>query len=218
MISRQHIQRYLENWHDELNSAYLYRTLATVERHPALAEVYRRLAETEEEHAQFWQNKLLAANYPLPRPKIRWRTRVLATLARWFGPQFVLPTINALEQVDSYAYNQQPDTHATALPVQERSHARLLNAIVSLSSGGLGGSEIAQMEGRHRAASGNTLRAAVLGANDGLLSNLSLVMGVAGADASGRAIVITGVVVWFAGGRSPQGRRCGFVDQALPTR
>lgn len=199
MISRRHIQRYLENWQDELNSAYLYRTLAAVERHPALAEVYRRLAETEEEHAQFWQNKLLAANYPLPRPKIRWRTRVLATLGGWFGPQFVLPTINALEQVDSYAYHQQPDTHATALPVQERSHARLLSTIVSLSSGGLGGSEIAQMEGRHRAASGNTLRAAVLGANDGLLSNLSLVMGVAGADASGRAIVITGVAGLLAG-------------------
>jgi vacuolar iron transporter family protein len=59
-------------------------------------------------------------------------------------------------------------------------HARLLRAITSGSRAGLEGGHVAQLEGRHRAIGGNSLRAAVLGANDGLLSNLSLVMGVAG--------------------------------------
>ena len=45
--------RYLENWQDEIESAFLYRSLAQVEPQPALAEVYRRLAATEETHAQF---------------------------------------------------------------------------------------------------------------------------------------------------------------------
>src|SRR3990170_5560605 len=61
------------------------------------------------------------------------------------------------------------------------------------------GGRLAQLEGRHRAAGGNALRAAVLGANDGLVSNLSLVMGVAGADLPGRAILISGLAGLLAG-------------------
>lgn len=193
------ISRYLENWQDEIESAFLYRTLAKTEKQPALAEVYRKLAATEESHAQFWQDKLVSAGYSLPRKRIGWRTQMLAKLATWFGPQFVLPTINAMEQVDSHSYDMQPDTHDTQLPVEERSHARLLNAIASPSGQGMEGGTIAQLEGRHRAAGGNTLRAAVLGANDGLLSNLSLVMGVAGADLAGNFILVTGMAGLLAG-------------------
>ena len=58
---------------------------------------------------------------------------------------------------------------------------------------------MARLEGRHRAIGGNALRAAVLGANDGLVSNLSLVMGVAGADLHGRALLITGLAGLLAG-------------------
>jgi VIT1/CCC1 family predicted Fe2+/Mn2+ transporter len=84
------------------------------------------------------------------------------------------------------------------MPGEERSHARLLRTI----SGGLEGSAVAQLEGRHRATSGNALRAAVLGANDGLLSNFSLVMGVAGAQLAGQAILITGLAGLLAGAGS----------------
>lgn len=202
MADRAEIVRYLENWRDEIESAYLYRSLAAVERQPALAEVYRRLALTEQTHAQFWEEKLRAAQYPLPKRKIGWRTRALAQFAKWFGPQFVLPTINAMEQVDSHSYDSQPDTHDTALPSQERSHARLLQLISGGSTAGIEGSTLAQIEGRHRTAGGNTLRAAVLGANDGLLSNLSLVMGVAGANLSGQAILVTGFAGLLAGASS----------------
>lgn len=54
MASQQQINRYLENWQDEINSAYLYRALANAEAQSTLAEVYRRLAKTEEDHVQFW--------------------------------------------------------------------------------------------------------------------------------------------------------------------
>ena len=64
---------------------------------------------------------------------------------------------------------------------------------------GIEGNALAQFEGRHRAIGGNALRAAVLGANDGLVSNLSLVMGVAGAELSGQAIVVTGLAGLLAG-------------------
>lgn len=199
MVNKADVARYLENWQDEIESAFLYRALSRAEKQPALAEVYRRLAATEETHAQFWEEKLRSAGHSLPRRKIGWRTKSLAQLAKWFGPQFILPTINAMEQVDSHSYDAQADTHDTQLPVEERSHARLLQAITSSSSRGLEGGTLAQIEGRHRTAGGNTLRAAVLGANDGLLSNLSLVMGVAGANMSGQSILVTGMAGLLAG-------------------
>lgn len=192
------VERYLENWRNEIDSAFLYRTLANLEPQSSLAELYRRLAATEESHAQFWEQKLLDAGQRIPKRRISWRTSFLARLAKWFGPAFVLPTINTLEQVDSHRYDLQSDTHNTALPTEERSHARLLQTIASPHRG-LEGSALAQIEGRHRTVGGNALRAAVLGVNDGLLSNLSLVMGVAGANLSGHAILVTGFAGLLAG-------------------
>ena len=151
--------------------------------------MYRKLAAQEEAHATFWEGKLREIGHSVPPRKIGWRTRVLGWLAKHIGPAFVLPSINNMEQADSFSYDHQPEAAGTPMPSEERSHARLLRTI----SSGMEGSDIAQMEGRHRASSGNALRAAVLGANDGLLSNFSLVMGVAGAQLNVAAILITGL-------------------------
>jgi VIT1/CCC1 family predicted Fe2+/Mn2+ transporter len=61
---------------------------------------------------------------------------------------------------------------------------------------------VARFEGRHRAAGGNALRAGVLGANDGLVSVFSLVMGVAGAGVGTREILLTGIAGLLAGALS----------------
>src|SRR3546814_6344921 len=68
------------------------------------------------------------------------------------------------------------------MPADEYGHARIVQA-AAMDVGGLPGRTLAKIEGRRRSGDGNSLRAAVLGANDGLVSNLSLVMGVAGAAA-----------------------------------
>jgi len=193
------MDQYRANWLDELNSAALYRAIAEVEERPQLSEVYRRLAEAEERHSCFWEAKLRAAKQPLPKFKLNWRTRTLIFFARRFGPEFVLPNIVPLEQIDSHKYDRQPEAQRGGLPKDEQSHARLLRAITSGASTGLEGSRIAQLEGRHRAIGGNALRAAVLGANDGLLSNFSLVMGVAGANLSAKSVLITGLSGLLAG-------------------
>lgn len=202
MDEQREAVRYRTNWQDEIDSAALYRTIAEVESNSSLAEVYRRLAATEESHARFWEERLRALGQPVPPPTPSWRSRVLGWLARRFGPQFVLPTITSLEQADSHGYDTQPEAQGSPLPAEERSHARLLRTITAPLGSGLEGGAIAQLEGRHRAASGNALRAAVLGANDGLVSNLSLVMGVAGAELSGQAILITGLAGLLAGAAS----------------
>ncbi|NWF80475.1 MAG: VIT1/CCC1 transporter family protein [Chloroflexi bacterium] len=191
--------RYRTNWQDEIESAAIYEAIAAAEPNPRLAEVYRRLAAVEAEHARFWEAQLSAAGQSIPPRRLGWRTRTLIWLMRRFGPAFVLPTIGGLERMDSRGYAAQPESRATALPGQERSHARVLQAIVAGTPGGMEGSALAQLEGRHRASSGNALRAAVLGASDGLLSNFSLVMGVAGANPEGRAVLVAGLAGLLAG-------------------
>src|SRR5256885_3786662 len=85
------------------------------------------------------------------------------------------------------------------MPGHERWHARVLSQLVATQPRGLQGSFLGRLEGRHRSVGGNALRAAVLGANDGLCSNLSLVMGVAGASVDSHGLLITGVAGLLAG-------------------
>src|SRR5262245_21986060 len=192
--------RHRVNWQDEIDSIALYGALADLESDPRLADLYRRLAAVEARHADFWEEKLRAAGARVPERRPGWRTRVLIAIARRFGTQMVLPTINDLERADSIGYDEQPESRDTAMPAEERSHARLLQTLAGDS--GVEGTALGRLEGRHRAASGNALRAAVLGANDGLLSNFSLVMGVAGAQVSANTVLVTGLAGLLAGAGS----------------
>ncbi len=198
-MSNIDLSRYWSNWQDEIESTALYQALAEREDQPQLAEIYRRLAAVEDKHAQFWEQRLRDAGQTIPPRHLGWRTRTMIWLARRFGAQLVVPTITALEQQDSRGYSGQHETHGTGMAAEERSHARILQNIVHSTKGGLEGPAVAQLEGRHRAASGNALRAAVLGASDGLLSNFSLVMGVAGADLEGRGVLVAGLAGLLAG-------------------
>jgi hypothetical protein len=182
--------RYRADLQGEVDSASLYRTLANTEPDARTSAIFRKLAAVEDAHAEFWRKNLERIGARIPSRRPGWRTRALAWLARRFGPEFVLPTINVLEHADSATYDEQPEAIERGLPVAERSHARVLDALAG-KSGGLAGGTIAKLEGRHRAMGGNALRAAVLGANDGLVSNLSLVMGVTGAATEQRVVLLT---------------------------
>ncbi|WP_423745814.1 VIT1/CCC1 transporter family protein [Haladaptatus sp. SPP-AMP-3] len=192
-------KRWRANWQDEVDGAALYRAMAESESIPELAELYENLAATEAEHADFWAAKLDDADEPVGLPTPSRRARTLAWLARRFGAAFVLPAVRGSEIGGSAAYAAQADA-GTTLADDERSHARLLSQLDTPS--GVEGGTLARLEGRHRATSGNALRAAVLGANDGLVSNLSLVMGVAGAALSPNSILITGLAGLLAGAGS----------------
>src|SRR5437660_3571689 len=192
------VARYRTNLQGEVDSAALYRAMAEAEKDPHLSEVYRRLASVEEAHAEFWRKQLGRIGATARARSPGWRTRALVWLARRFGPQFVLPTLSTLEQRDIGQYDQQPEAVAGGLPDAERSHNRIVEAMASSLPGGATGSSLARLEGRHRTG-GNALRAAVLGANDGLVSNLSLVMGVAGASVASSTILLTGLAGLVAG-------------------
>jgi vacuolar iron transporter family protein len=203
MAVKEDTSRYLANLKAERDAIALYSQLAAAEPKPELASVYRRLAETEEKHAQVWETKLREAGETVPDLKPTWRTRTLGWLARRFGVALVLPTVTEIEQGASSGYDNQPEAQAAGMVEEERSHARVFQYIAG-ETRGMEGSAVARFEGRHKAAGGNQLRAGVLGANDGLLSTFSLTMGVAGANASGsnQPIILAGIAGLLAGSLS----------------
>jgi len=191
------IKRYRDNLRDELNGAALYTALAEADRDPIRKDLFLQLAQAEATHAQFWREKLGAAGLKEDAFVPDFRTRLLARLAKRFGPRFVLPTIAAAEFSDRNKYSGQPD--AQALAADERGHAAVVQAVAGAMPKVVTGPNIARAEPWHRAASGNNLRAAVLGANDGLVSNFCLMMGIAGAGTSNKTILLTGLAGLIAG-------------------
>jgi VIT1/CCC1 family predicted Fe2+/Mn2+ transporter len=194
--------RYRANYLDEQEDIYLYRALADAERDPHLAELYRRLADVEARHAEVWANHLRQAGVTAPTYHPGWRVRMLGWLARRFGASLVAPIVSSMEMSSMHDYDTQPEARQAGLPAEERSHARLFGYLGATTGRGIPGPVLGQLEGRHRSTGGNQLRAAVLGASDGLTSNLSLVMGVAGYSLTGHAVLIAGLAGLLAGALS----------------
>jgi VIT1/CCC1 family predicted Fe2+/Mn2+ transporter len=190
-------KNYLKFWEEEQNSAYLYRQIARKYGDSPLAIVYEKMADVEIKHAERWAAEIKKSLGTLPEYKVSMRTKILAWIVNRFGPEAVIPIIQVGEQSGADQYGLMENTKD--MSAEEKSHSRIINSIAVGSSKGKSGSEVAQLEGRHKSAGGNALRAAVMGANDGLVSNLSLVMGVAGAALSNQSILITGLAGLLAG-------------------
>ena len=203
-LSASDIKRYRDNLQGEVDASSTYRALANMEKQPPLKEVFNRLASMEDKHVDFWEQKLQEAGIQASR-KTSFRARMMIVLARRLGSGFILPTLVSGEQVAGHTYDGQPEVKDGAMPGEEQSHARVLKAIGQATRNtGMEGGALARFEGRHRAVGGNALRAAVLGANDGLVSTLSLVMGVAGgvsvsSQTGSQTIALAGVAGTLAG-------------------
>lgn len=195
--SADDVGRWAANLQGEIDGVAVYRAMAAGSRDPRLAELYGRMADAEGRHAALWQDRLAEAGARVPTEP-SWRARILMWVAQHLGPGLVATTVAGQERNSRGMYDDQPEAAGTSLPADERSHARILREVTS----GVEGGTLARFEGRHRAVGGNALRAAVLGANDGLVSNFSLVMGVAGADAAGSGVLIAGFAGLLAGALS----------------
>jgi vacuolar iron transporter family protein len=206
MASHAELKRFRTNLADELDSAALYDTLAQSEAHEERRRVYSELANAERRHADIWAAKLKANGVPVRTHRLSAKTWLMRTLARTFGPDFVLRTVAANEMADRDKYAHQPD--AAQMSVEEREHADIVREVArqgksNASHESSRGNDIAQAEAWHRGvASGNDLRAAVLGANDGLVSNFCLIMGVAGAGSNSKTVLLTACAGLVAGAAS----------------
>lgn len=170
---RGDVARFRANLRAERDGIAVYEAMAAVESDPEQRQIYLDLAAAERRHAELWETKLREAGVDPDVGGPSLRARVLGWLAGRFGNRLVASVIDMLERKDAGGYAGQGD--AAALAREERSHAHVLREIA-----GAGGVDIAGAENWHRSGGGGSLRATVFGANDGLVSNLSLVMGVAG--------------------------------------
>jgi vacuolar iron transporter family protein len=190
-------RQFREHWADEMDGAAMYRALAD-RAAGEQREIFLELAKAEERHAGHWAAKLVELGEPEPRPEDHRRgakTRLLAWLARRFGPGAVLPLVERAEVADAGHYDGVPEA-TVAMATDERIHARVLAGLTP-SAARAGG--IMRGERWHRGDASGALRAAVFGVNDGLVSNLALVMGVAGGLADRRLILLAGLAGLLAG-------------------
>ena len=192
---RKTAKRFCDLLAAEQRSADLYAGLAdatTGERREILTE----LAAVERRHAAHWADKLTELGEPVPPPgRRKLRTRLLTWLARRFSLGAVLPYLERAEHADAGLYQDDPDA-TPAMAVDERSHARVVS---HLRKDEQPQSTIAQREPWHRGDRSGSLRAAVFGVNDGLVSNTSLVMGFAGSGAASTVILFAGLAGLLAG-------------------
>jgi VIT1/CCC1 family predicted Fe2+/Mn2+ transporter len=195
-MDRHEQTRMLRNWRDERDSAALYGALASIERNPRLVRVFSKLADSEREHSAYWESRLREQGYTVPgfRPSVR--TRLLIQLARRFGVALVVPGIASRELADHDRYSTQEDARTAGLTEGERGHAAVMRRVAAY---GDAIDELDAMASAGGADVGNKLRAAVLGANDGLSSNFSLLMGVAGGGVPTSTIILTGIAGMVAG-------------------
>lgn len=183
----------LANWQDELDSANLYSYLASRETNPGRAAQLAEIARAEVRHADVIGRGLREQGIRLPRHRLAFKTRLLKLVARVAGTDVVYPLLHGLEISSTSGYAEL-DPATAALAPDERSHARALG---QMSREGL-----SHGERGHRTGTGGILRASVFGVNDGLVSNLSLIMGFAGASADSSVVLLAGLSGLLAGSSS----------------
>jgi VIT1/CCC1 family predicted Fe2+/Mn2+ transporter len=182
----------------EVDAGYLYGQLAACEADPIIAKVFAEMSDIEYGHARAFI-KNIAPNSPLPEPSVR--ARVLNRIGKIFGYDYVLGVLMDTEKRLSAAVIEAKKQHNVELRGTETTHVQILNTLLHKQDK-VSSNQFVRFEKRHRSVGGNALRAAVLGGNDGLVSNFSLVMGVAGATNGGESVLLTGIAGLLAGALS----------------
>jgi VIT1/CCC1 family predicted Fe2+/Mn2+ transporter len=168
---------FLKNWEEEKCSAYLYHKIAERESDPLRKKMFFELAGTAEKQARIWENKLKKSSKVVLEYKPNFRTRFVAGLIKITGIKSLRFILSAMKVRGMSVYSGA--STSTLQPAQ--SH----------------------LETRHKGlnTAGN-LRAAVFGVNDGLISNVSLLLGIIGANASHDFVLISGIAGLLAGASS----------------
>jgi len=166
----------IDGWREEKRSAFLYRVVAQAEAGTPRQALFLELANEAEGQAMIWARHAVSKGLLLPpayAPDAR--TRLVAAMTRRWGPRALRGVLTAMKVRGMSIYTKSvPGHHAPG-----------------------GGTEH-----RHRhggAESGGNLRAAVFGVNDGLISNASLILGIAGATADTRMVLLSGIAGLVAG-------------------
>ena len=198
----------LENLKLERDAIALYDALAKIEKDPRRAEAFRMIAANERRHADVWAGKLRELGAAVPEPGgPRFRIRTIVFVARLFGTHAVRDLVQALEGDEEDAYTAQASPEVDAIAADEREHAEIWKRLSGPPGAGASPghvahrpSDIAANERWHHAGRSGTLRAVIFGVSDGLVSNLALVMGIAGASqGQDKFVLLAGIAGLLAG-------------------
>jgi VIT1/CCC1 family predicted Fe2+/Mn2+ transporter len=189
----------LKNIQTEVDAGFLYKILAENEKDPNVAKVFTEMSAIEHSHALAFlaKNNLDPSQLPLPSG----RARILKLIGKIFGYDYILGVVLDTEKSISSSIIHARKQTKTISSISDTAHVTILKNILNNHTE-ISGSNLARFEKRHRSVGGNALRAAVLGGNDGLVSNFSLVMGIAGATSGQSEVLLTGLAGLLAGALS----------------
>jgi VIT1/CCC1 family predicted Fe2+/Mn2+ transporter len=183
----------------EVDTAFLYNSIANIQSDDNLTRVLNSLADIEKGHAQHMLDKVKVydAEYEMPLPS--GKAKFQLKLGKLFGYNSIISSLSSIEK--QFAVNAIKNKIESGEKPSgfEHNHLQIIEAVNNNKALNVSGGLLSKFESRHKSVDGNALRAAVLGSNDGLVSNMSLVMGVAGAAVSNSTILLTGCAGLLAG-------------------
>lgn len=200
-MSKAATKTFLESVQTEVDASFLYEKIAAAEEDPGIGNIFRQLSEIEMSHAVGMLEGARKEGLSVSLPGPSWRAYTLNRIGKLFGYDYIIGVMMDTEKGLAKAAIAKKRARNLPLAGDEDNHVNILQ---SLLKGNLkvSGEQLSRLEGRHKTIGGNALRAAVLGANDGLVSNMSLVMGVAGAVSGQREILLAGSAGLLAGALS----------------
>lgn len=188
-----------KNIQTEIDACFLYRKLAENESDSVIANVFSQMSDIEKGHAEAFAKKENLSTINLIQPS--WRAKVLNTIGKIFGYDYVLGVLMDTEKSIANAVIVTKKQNNLIITGSETNHTKILQSILEKENK-VSGKQLSKFESRHRSVGGNAIRAAVLGGNDGLVSNFSLVMGIAGATAGQQGVLLAGLAGLLAGALS----------------
>jgi vacuolar iron transporter family protein len=188
-----------KNIQTEIDACFLYRKLAENESDTVIANVFWQMSDIEKGHAEAFAKKENLSLNNLIQPS--WRAKVLNTIGKIFGYDYVLGVLMDTEKSIANAVIVTKKQNNLVITGSETNHTKILQSILEKENK-VSGKQLSKFESRHRSVGGNAIRAAVLGGNDGLVSNFSLVMGIAGATAGQQGVLLAGLAGLLAGALS----------------
>ena len=183
----------------EVDTAFLYNSIANIQSDENLTRVLNSLADIEKGHAQHMLDKvkIYDAEYEMPLPS--GRAKFQLKLGKLFGYNSIISSLSSIEKQFAVNAIKNKIENGEKPSGFEHNHLQIIEAVNNNKALNVSGGLLSKFESRHKSVGGNALRAAVLGSNDGLVSNMSLVMGVAGAAVSNSTILLTGCAGLLAG-------------------
>jgi len=199
--SDKEIKKLQGYWRDEVEAAVIYDRLAQEARDEETKELLLEMRDTERRHAQRWEERIGELGGELPLPPSPWKARWLGWLSRLAGQQRVFRQLEVMERQAVATYGVGLDDVVSVrlageMLADERQHAIDLRAMTR--SEPQGAEAILNRETWH-VRGGGAMRELVFGMNDGLVSTLSLVSGVAGAAVGQSVVLLAGVAGLLSG-------------------